>query len=289
MHRISDFRVGGTVRRNFNMFTKLCGDEALKNVVIVTNMWNEVDRARGIARERELATEDLLFKPAIDKGAQMCRHDNTPASGKLILHRIIHNLPLPLRIQQELVDEGLEISETAAGKELTRHLAALESKHRQDIAELHEQMEIACIDKDERAQRELAAALAELDAATQQTQRDRGRLALEYRQEKHATDVQVREAVQALDQQERLRAAQEAELARLRQSTATASGPSLTATQEAELARLRQRLATVTDTLTSERARGRAEVQHRRNTRSVREVDQPPAARSLIRAIFFFL
>ena len=85
MHRISDFRVGGIARRNFSMFRNLCGDENLKNVVIATNMWGEVTPERGAARERELATDDLLFRPVLSHGAQMVRYENSTASAESIL------------------------------------------------------------------------------------------------------------------------------------------------------------------------------------------------------------
>ncbi|KAL4061675.1 hypothetical protein V8B97DRAFT_2066349, partial [Scleroderma yunnanense] len=41
VHRISDTRVGGNAQRNLRMFRNLCGDESLKNVVIVTTMWDK--------------------------------------------------------------------------------------------------------------------------------------------------------------------------------------------------------------------------------------------------------
>ena len=75
MHRISDFRVGGISRRNLNMFRKLCGDETLRNVALVTNMWSEVTPERGAAREHELRTDPLLFAPVVAAGATLLRHD----------------------------------------------------------------------------------------------------------------------------------------------------------------------------------------------------------------------
>ena len=36
------------------MFKKLCGKDALQNVVLVTTMWDEVDQETGKARENEL-------------------------------------------------------------------------------------------------------------------------------------------------------------------------------------------------------------------------------------------
>jgi len=83
VHRISDVRMGGISGRNFRMFRKLCGDDTLKNIVIVTNMWGEVGQAKGQMREAEL--KNKFFKPTLDKGAQMLRHDNTVESAHNIL------------------------------------------------------------------------------------------------------------------------------------------------------------------------------------------------------------
>ncbi|RXW11980.1 hypothetical protein EST38_g13874, partial [Candolleomyces aberdarensis] len=41
VHRDTDDRFGGLSTRYFRMFREQCGDNSLKNVVILTNMWNE--------------------------------------------------------------------------------------------------------------------------------------------------------------------------------------------------------------------------------------------------------
>ncbi|KAF7422434.1 hypothetical protein PC9H_010590 [Pleurotus ostreatus] len=82
VHRISDFRMGGTSTRNFRMFRKLCGDDSLRNVVLVTNMWGQVPLDVGEAREQELKQEDMFFKPVLDEGAQLKRHNNTLTAGR---------------------------------------------------------------------------------------------------------------------------------------------------------------------------------------------------------------
>ncbi|KAF9645238.1 hypothetical protein BDM02DRAFT_3069192, partial [Thelephora ganbajun] len=140
-HRISDFRMGGISTRNFNMFRKLCGDRTLQNVVIVTNMWGEVDPQVGGAREAELMREDIFFKPVLDKGAQMARHENTSISAENIVRLIFENHPLPLRIQEELVNEHKNISETSAGEELNREFNAQIKKHQQEMRVLKEEMQ----------------------------------------------------------------------------------------------------------------------------------------------------
>lgn len=140
MHRISDFRMGGISTRNFKMFRQLCGDSTLKNVVIVTNMWGEVSKEVGIARERELANEDLFFKPVLRKGAIMLRHENDGDSAHNVLRHILENSPLSLQIQRELVDEKKDISQTAAGAELNRELMLQIQRHKEEMKELQAEM-----------------------------------------------------------------------------------------------------------------------------------------------------
>ncbi|KIM73824.1 hypothetical protein PILCRDRAFT_54393, partial [Piloderma croceum F 1598] len=72
----------------------------------------------GAAREAELATNNNFFKSAIDNQATLLRYDNTRGAAKVILRQLVNNIPLPLRMQDELVTQGKEILETAAGQEL---------------------------------------------------------------------------------------------------------------------------------------------------------------------------
>jgi len=122
------------------MFRQLCGESTLKNVVIVTNMWGEVSKEIGEAREQELLTKDIFFKPALDKGASLKRHENNPASAYKILRAIIDNHPLLLQIQRELVDEKKDISQTSAGKELTKEWEEQMEKHRKEMKKIQEEM-----------------------------------------------------------------------------------------------------------------------------------------------------
>jgi hypothetical protein len=119
-HRISDERFTGMDVRNFGVFRKLCGERTLKNVVIMTNMWSKVTPEVGEARERQLSTQ--FFKSAIDKGAQSLRHTGTIESAHAVIRAILENHPLALQIQEELVDQRKEFTQTAAGQEIGRAL-----------------------------------------------------------------------------------------------------------------------------------------------------------------------
>jgi hypothetical protein len=140
-HRISDFRMGGIAKKNFHMFSELCGDEAMKNVVIVTNMWETVDQSVAEKREKQLITKADFFGSAIDAGAKIVRHHNNWESAEAILRSIIPNVPEPLRIQKETADQNLELHETSAGKFLFKEQQVLIESHKKEIEDLKRKME----------------------------------------------------------------------------------------------------------------------------------------------------
>ena len=137
------------------MFRKLCGIRALQNVVVVTNRWGEANAKIDGKHEEELMRGSDFFKPALVRGAQMARHENTVLSAEKIIRLILGNHPLPLRIQEELVKENKSISETGAGEELNRVLHAQIKKHQEEMFMLREKMERATKDKDEEVRRGL--------------------------------------------------------------------------------------------------------------------------------------
>lgn len=241
MHRISDFRVGGTSRRNFRMFRKLCGDETLKNVTIVTNMWSEVTLERGAARERELATDDVLFKPVLDEGATMERHDGSLTSAQEIVRRIINNTPMTLRVQREIVDEKKDIKETAAGIELDRELAALRAQHKKELAEVREEMEEALAANDLKAKKELEQVRANLEGNIARIEGDRERLSREFAEEKARADATIKEIRGELAKETSERKKREEEMGKLRGDMKTFQE---NATREQEQLRAQLRTAT---------------------------------------------
>lgn len=215
MHRISDFRVGGSSRKNFNMFCKLCGEKYFRNIIILTNMWGEVAPERGAAREVELATDDLLFKPILDGGAQMFRHENSVESAHAIIRSLIENSPRSLRIQEELIDEHKDIEDTDAGQELGRELAELIRKYHVQLAELQTELDDALRAKDTQSKKELEQAHKEVEERISRAELDRARLSTEYAEEKSQVDELVRDAMTTLGQEQRSRMARQEELRRL--------------------------------------------------------------------------
>ncbi|KAG6862116.1 hypothetical protein C0995_005928 [Termitomyces sp. Mi166 len=180
MHRILDNRMGGISSRNFRMFRNLCGERSLRNVAIVTNFWEGVDPQVGEAREGELASKEALFKPLLDKGARLIRHNpNTLQSAQTILRSFLGQTPQPLQIQCEL-ETGMDITETLAGKELNRELTELIAQHRKEMLTLVNEMNEASRTRDEETRKELAEDRAKLQEEIKSIQSDASNLAASY-------------------------------------------------------------------------------------------------------------
>ncbi|KAI6098405.1 P-loop containing nucleoside triphosphate hydrolase protein [Pisolithus croceorrhizus] len=192
MHRISDFRMSGTSKRNFRIFRELCGESTLNNVLIVTNMWGNVDSKTGEERERELATNDKLFKPVLEKGARLLRHDNTEASAHAILRNLINNQTAILAIQHEIVNQRKGLAQTAAGSELTRLLKEQAQRYGDEITNLRGEVELATRAKDE-ARKELQEEVERKQLEIERIQRDVGRMATDFLVERSRLESRIAE------------------------------------------------------------------------------------------------
>ena len=202
MHRISDKRFGGIAGRNFKIFRELCGETSLKNVVLVTNMWDEASRDVGEAHERELAS--AFLKPALDQGAQMVRHHNTERSAHDVIRRIMNNHPVVLQIQREVVDEHKDVANTAAGEAINTELAEETKRHELALAVMREEVLRAFEDKHERARQVLEEEKRSLEAQMWIIEVDSEDIALEYVQELEWVEMKMKhmETQARLDREE---------------------------------------------------------------------------------------
>ena len=118
LHDISLPRFTGSILKNLDMFKKLCGDDALRNVVLGTTKWSLINRQEtGEKREQQL--RDSFWKDMINHGSVIRRVGGHRSSAMEILDHILQNKPIEsLLIQKEVVDEQKPIPETTAGKTL---------------------------------------------------------------------------------------------------------------------------------------------------------------------------
>jgi hypothetical protein len=87
-HRIIDPRVGNTARAKLRMFKRLCGDDNLDKVLLVTTFWNDLAQNLGERREQQLQCDDNFWKPMIDQGSSVVRSKQDRTEDLTIVLRV---------------------------------------------------------------------------------------------------------------------------------------------------------------------------------------------------------
>lgn len=143
MHRITDTRVGATSQRNLRMFQKLCGLDAMKNVAIVTTMWDKVASPdEGSRREKELEEKDNLFKPLVARGAKMMRHNGTSGTASNVIDYLLKQGATTTQIVREIAEKKALV-DTEAGAELQAEIRTLLKRHKEEIQQMEEEIKNA--------------------------------------------------------------------------------------------------------------------------------------------------
>ncbi|KDR82101.1 hypothetical protein GALMADRAFT_135468 [Galerina marginata CBS 339.88] len=140
LHRVTDNRMSGTPYRNLRIFGELCGERAANNVFLITTMWDRLDQDLGESREQSL--QKTFWKPMLDNGATIARfNNNEPTSAWDIIDSVIsrRSKPIPLLLQEEIIDCNRSLKETHAGQELCENLQNLLAQQKETIQLLTEQ------------------------------------------------------------------------------------------------------------------------------------------------------
>ena len=117
LHDICLPRCTGTILKNLDMFKKLCGDDALGNVVLGTTKWSLIHRQE-TGEQREQQLHDSFWKDMINHGS-VIRRVRDDSSAREILDHILQNKAVEsVLIQDEVVDKRIPVPETTAGKTL---------------------------------------------------------------------------------------------------------------------------------------------------------------------------
>ncbi|KAJ3567471.1 hypothetical protein NP233_g6348 [Leucocoprinus birnbaumii] len=145
LHRITDNRMAGSPHKNLRMFGELCGDLMMTQVVLVTTMWGKVAQDIGLAREKELKAQ--FWKNLIDRGSEADRLESDTFKGawsvvnKVVERRLKKDASEIVLLQEELVDNGINLNETAAGKALYTDLQKRLAEQREAMASLLAQVQ----------------------------------------------------------------------------------------------------------------------------------------------------
>jgi hypothetical protein len=207
---LTDRRMYGSSLRNLKMFRELCGEDPLKNVVLITTGWGvfakagELDKAA--ANEQQLRTDPDFWQPLLNRGSKMARFEDTRDSALKIIESLVDNEPLVLKIQYELVDEDKDLIDTGAGATVNEEIKKLEEKYKMQLSDMQQDMAEALKCKDREWQEALAEAKASIERLRENNRRAQDVLLYERRNadRKHENDIQ--NLRNELDNQKRLSA-----------------------------------------------------------------------------------
>ncbi|ESU15165.1 hypothetical protein FGSG_08217 [Fusarium graminearum PH-1] len=146
------------------MFKKLCGESAFGHVVLCTSMWNNLGTVLpeiGNEREQELIATSSFWGAMHAGGSQVARWQGTKESAEAVVDQIIkiHNESgkAMLKIQEELVDGGMSLDETGAGREVQREILEAKAELKERITQLQKAQEEMIQQSNETLARELAS------------------------------------------------------------------------------------------------------------------------------------
>ncbi|KAH7378112.1 P-loop containing nucleoside triphosphate hydrolase protein [Cadophora sp. MPI-SDFR-AT-0126] len=140
LHRITDNKMSGTAVRNLDLFTKLVGEDALSNVVLVTTMWGNVTDVEK-ANERDSELRDEYWGDMRRKGSTATRFDGTTASAEGIVSQLLGKRTVILKVQEQLVDQKMQLNQTAAGAFLEPTIHREEAQYRERLTELEKELQ----------------------------------------------------------------------------------------------------------------------------------------------------
>lgn len=177
VHRITDVRYSRGGVKTFDVFKKICGTEAMGNVLLMTSRWDDkgFDAALGAQREQEL--RDQFWAYMLENGSTIGRFHGDRDSALALASQLLYKKPVVLDLQRELMDENKSLRETAAGAYLNENLADMKTKYEEGLAALEDlkrKLKQDQIQMKIRVEKDLAAERARLQkAARQQAELDK--------------------------------------------------------------------------------------------------------------------
>jgi hypothetical protein len=134
LHRITDVRFPRSAVKTLDIFKEICGEIALKNVVLATTRWKGVKERDGVQRELNLC--EHFWKDMLDKGSRMVRYHGDGDSAKGIIAGLIGKNTLVLDLQRELIEHRKPLNQTKAGKLVSEDNTGLREAYERNLAEL---------------------------------------------------------------------------------------------------------------------------------------------------------
>jgi len=219
LHRITDNKFSPTANRISNMLKSLCGKAAMNHLMLCTTMWDQVSEQLGNDRLAELCEMTGAWKDMVDMGASTAVISSVKPNAKKEAENIVEELitnarPVQLAIQDEMLNQGKSVAETAAGMVLTEHLREVQEEAERNMLEMQMRLRKENVAKGEEAKEALLAQEREVERLKRMTE-EQTRVAqaniMRLQQEREKAERETKEL------QERMRKENAAYVARLQE------------------------------------------------------------------------
>ena len=187
LHSLVNVRMEGSTLRNLKMFRQLCGAKPLKNVILATTFWGQVDKELAEKREAELKTTPEFWGDMLTQGSTIKRLKDR-RSALEIIDLLVDKTPVTLQIQDELVN-GKTLVETEAGKMVNEELARIETKHKAELEKIQQELQ-EVRDHDQELQLILQMQQRRLDTELDKVHRQQEQLRYDRRAEKRKMEIE---------------------------------------------------------------------------------------------------
>jgi hypothetical protein len=121
-------------------------------VLLITSRWDGIDLATGAERERQL--KNKFWSYMLGHGSNMSRfHEDRPSAIGLVSQLLCRDM-VALQLQKELIDEGKQLDDTAAGAYVSTNLEKLKQQYQDELAAL-ERLKQDLVENDRAMKRQL--------------------------------------------------------------------------------------------------------------------------------------
>lgn len=209
LHRVSDARMTGGSKRNLDMFQKLCGRESFQALTLATTFWSNPADGRQEAAESELRSK--YWSDMLENGATYTRHEGGPESARRILDIMINKRrKFKTDIQVEMVEKGMRLDETAAGRQLSQDLIEAKLKHEQELRDLQVQHGTALRQSEQKSaerfsnlEKSLKSQIDEANLAQAKLQTNIAQLQEEKKQEMARAEERLKQQFKAVNERQK--------------------------------------------------------------------------------------
>lgn len=193
------------------MFKELCGEDAYKHVVLATSMWSKEKASTAVQREQELINDGGFWKVMKERGSSVMRWlDDNYSANSIVEHlleaRRNHGV-VALKIQRELVDEGMTLVNTSAGQEVNKELSELRDKLEDELRRIQQENKDAMATKDVEWQESLVEQRIQLEKQRRMAEESQEALKVNFMRLLAETDAKYRKQMDGI--REELRKAEE--------------------------------------------------------------------------------